>query len=356
MNYNILDLFCGAGGFSLGFEMAGFNTVLALDKFEAAINTFNYNRKSNVAVNMDIYDYTDSMLQELMEDTPVTGIIGGPPCQGFSMSGLRDKDDCRNQLYLQYVRFVEVLKPDFFVLENVEGLLSLNKGLFKEDILSRFSELGYNVTYKVLLASDYSVPQNRRRVFFVGLKRDVFSDTFFEFPEGSSDKISCSMALSDLPNLDNGEDPTVYRTEPLNEYQEFMRLNCDKLYNNEKRNHTQRTVEVIKMVPEGKCMNDLPDSFFEKYGYKRYRQSFNRMDSTKPSMTIDTGHGSYFHYKENRTPTVRESARLQSFPDYYYFTGNKTSQYTQVGNAVPVLLAKSIGVQIKKYLNNNKKF
>ena len=349
MSYKTIDLFCGAGGFSLGFERAGFKTELAIDKWEPAINTFNYNRKNKVGLNIDIYEYDDERLEKFIGEHEIDGIIGGPPCQGFSMVGTRDADDDRNNLYLQYVRFVDVVKPKFFILENVKGLLTLKDGFFKKDIINRFTDLGYNVNFKMLLASDYGVAQNRYRVFFVGLRKEIFGDTFFEFPEGNPlNSVSTSEALSDLPSLDKGDNSEVYKTEPQNEYQRIMRENSNKITNNDITNHTEQTKNIIAMVPDGGSIKDLPEEY---YKVRNYSSAFKRMDSKKPSTTIDCGHRNYFHYKENRVPTVRESARIQSFPDDYFFTGNKTSQYTQVGNAVPVKLAETIALQIKKYLD-----
>ena len=350
MNYNLIDLFCGAGGFSLGFEMAGFKTKLAIDNWKPAIDTYNYNRKDKIGQNIDVYDFNNEKLKKFIKENDITGIIGGPPCQGFSMVGTRNENDDRNNLYLQYIRFVEVVKPKFFILENVKGLLTLKKGFFKEDILSRFTELGYNVNFKLLKASHYGVAQNRERVFFVGLRKDLFKSKFFEFPKGDKyNVISTSDALSDLPSLDNDENPEIYKTEPQNEYQKLMRKNSEKITNNDITKHTEKTKQIISMVPDGGNIKDLPKKY---YSVRNYNNAFKRMNSKKPSTTIDCGHRNYFHYKENRVPTVRESARIQSFPDNYFFTGNKTNQYTQVGNAVPPLLAKSIAEQIKKLLND----
>lgn len=349
MKLNTIDLFCGAGGFSLGFEMAGFETILAIDKWKDAINTFNYNRKADLGKNMDIHDFTNEKLKDFIRENKVVGIIGGPPCQGFSMVGTRDEKDERNSLYLEYVRFVEIVKPKFFVLENVKGLLTLKSGFFKEDIVHRFTELGYNVNYKLLRASHFGVPQNRERVFFVGLRKDIFGDTFMEFPEGDENNIvSTKQAISDLPSHDNKEDYTKYKTEPQNNFQRLMRGDSKEIYNNEGTNHTQQTIEIISKVPDGGSIKDVCG---ELYKVRNYNAAFKRMNSNLPSSTIDCGHRNYFHYKENRVPTVRESARIQSFTDSYIFTGSKTSQYTQVGNAVPALLAKSIAIKIKELLD-----
>lgn len=352
MTYKTIDLFCGAGGFSLGFEKAGFETVLAIDKWEDAINTFNFNRNHKVGRNLDIHDLSSDELRRFIKENNITGIIGGPPCQGFSMVGTRNESDERNSLYLEYVRFVEVVRPKFFILENVKGLLTLKKGYFKKDILSRFSELGYTVNYKLLKASYYGVPQNRERVFFVGLRKDVFKDREFVFPTGSAENaVSTYEALSDLPSLDAGENNEVYRTLPQNDYQKLLRGVNQKILNNDVTNHTEQTKQIISMVPDGGTIKDIPEEY---YSIRNYNSAFKRMNSQLPSTTIDCGHRNYFHYKENRVPTVRESARIQSFYDNYFFTGSKTSQYTQVGNAVPPLLAEKIGIEIRKLLDSLK--
>ncbi len=352
MAYKIIDLFCGAGGFSLGFENEGFESILAIDKWNDAIETYNHNRKNKCGLNIDIHDFSNDKLYELNRENDVDGIIGGPPCQGFSLVGKRETGDVRNSLYLEYVRFVDCIKPKFFILENVKGLLSMEKGIYRDDIIKRFSALGYNVTYKLLKASDYGVPQSRERVFFVGLKNEIFGDQYFDF-----DLVKCQPmvttkdALSDLPSLDNHELQYEYSRDPKNAFQEKMRKNCEKLENNDITNHTEQTISIISMIKDGGNIKDLPEEY---YKVRNYNAAFKRMNSNLPSGTIDCGHRNYFHYKENRIPTVRESARIQSFPDVYFFTGNKSSQYTQVGNAVPVILAEQIAKAIKKYLKKIK--
>lgn len=335
----IIDLFCGCGGFSKGFENAGYDVVLGLDSWKDAIDTFNINHNHKSGITKNIYDFTNDEIKKFAKKNNVVGIIGGPPCQGFSMVGKREASDERNTLYLQYVRFVEQIKPEFFILENVKGLLTLEKGYFKKEIIERFSELGYNVTYKVLRACDYGVPQKRERVFFVGLKKDVFGDKFFKYPEPGDHIVGTEEALSDLPSLDNGELPTKYRSKPQNAFQKLMRKNSKSIFNNEITEHTEQTKKIISMIPDGGNIKSLPEEY---YKVRNYSTAFKRMNSKEPSTTIDCGHRNYFHYKENRIPTVRESARIQSFDDNFIFLGTKTSQYTQVGNAVPPLLAQSV--------------
>lgn len=340
----IIDLFCGCGGFSKGFEDAGFEVALAIDNWNDAIETFNINHKRPVGVTKNIYDFTNDEIKMFANDNNVVGIIGGPPCQGFSMVGKREESDERNTLYLQYVRFVEQIKPEFFILENVKGLLTLKKGYFKKEIIERFSTLGYNVTCKVLRACDYGVPQKRERVFFVGLRKDKFKDKVFNYPLPQEHIVSTKEALSDLPSLDNNDNPTEYKTQPQNNFQKLMRSNSIIIKNNEVTNHSEQTKKIISMIPDGGNIKSLPEEY---YKVRNYSSAFKRMNSKEPSTTIDCGHRNYFHYKENRIPTVRESARIQSFSDDFEFLGSKTSQYTQVGNAVPPLLAQAMANAIK---------
>lgn len=347
----VIDLFCGAGGFSLGFEMAGFETLFAMDIWDKAIKTFNYNRSENIAIKCDIEKYTNKEVDKMLNNTDdFVGIIGGPPCQGFSMVGTRDKEDNRNSLYLEYVRIVERANPMFIVLENVKGLLSLEKGYFKQDIIERFERIGYNISYDILKASEYGIPQNRERVFFVGLRKDIFKEIYFTFPKSNKiEFVSTKEALSDLPKISIGEKETEYMKKPSNEFQKFMRGTNKIITNNEITNHTDKTKNIISQVPDGGSIKDVSK---ELYKVRNYNAAFKRMNSKLPSSTIDCGHRNYFHYNENRIPTARESARIQSFKDNYHFLGSKSDQYKQIGNAVPPLLAYKIAKEIKILLDN----
>lgn len=345
MKNKIIDLFCGCGGLSLGFEKAGFESVYAIDMWQKAIDTYNYNRTNKVADCLDVRELTEDRLRDLNAKHDIVGIIGGPPCQGFSKAGVRDVNDPRNHLYLEYCRIVETVKPVFFVLENVAGLLNLSCGRFKDDIIKRFGELGYYVEYKVVCAADYGVPQNRHRVFFVGMR-----DKPFVFPEKIDGIVTSKDAISDLDslNLENGMDNLhAYATIPQNDYQRMMRGSQKEVANHQITVHTQQTIDIISMVPDGGTIYDLPDEY---WNVRRFRKGFERMPSSKPCHTVDTGHRNYFHYKENRIPTARENARLQSFPDNYVFLGNKTDQYKEIGNAVPPLLAYNIAKAIMEQL------
>jgi DNA (cytosine-5)-methyltransferase 1 len=342
----IIDLFCGCGGLSFGFEEAGFEIALAIDKWEDAIQTYNHNHKRKVSVSKDIHELSNEFLKDISNKNQIVGIIGGPPCQGYSTVGTRDIEDPRNHLYLEYCRVVEQVKPEFFVIENVKGLVTLNNGLFKNDIILRFESMGYNVSFEVINAADFGVPQNRHRVFFVGMKNKKFV-----FPKESLEIISSEDAISDLPIPHPAiatENMLEYNCVPKNSYQKNMRFNSTGVYNHQITNHSEQTINIISMIKDGGKISDLPKEY---WNIRKYNKAFQRMNSQLPSNTIDTGHRNYFHYSENRIPTVRESARIQSFRDDFIFLGSRTSQYKQVGNAVPPILAKKIAEAIMSQLN-----
>ncbi|GAA0778464.1 DNA cytosine methyltransferase [Clostridium subterminale] len=342
MKNKIIDLFCGCGGLSRGFEMAGFEVEVAVDVWQDAIKTYNHNHKNAVAICEDIHNLNDEYLNEIVAKGEVVGVIGGPPCQGYSTVGTRDVNDPRNHLYLEYCRVVEKVNPEFFVIENVKGLITLSGGTFRDDIINRFEKLGYHIEYKIINAANYGVPQNRHRVFFVGMKKKGF-----EFPKEKDYIISTLEALGDLPSLEYQNESNEYISEPQNEYQRKMRSKCKKVLNHQSTNHTEQTKKIIGMIKDGGKISDLPEEY---WSVRKYNKAFQRMLSTAPSNTIDTGHRNYFHYKENRIPSVRESARIQSFPDDFEVLGSKTSQYKQIGNAVPPLLAYAIAKAIKNQL------
>lgn len=341
--FTVLDLFCGCGGLSLGFKMAGFDIKLAIDNWEDALVTYRKNHKGTKTLNADLLNLNPQKVELECDIHDVDLIIGGPPCQGFSVAGKRIIDDDRNKLYKSFVCFVEHFKPKAFVMENVPNVLSIGGGAVKEAIIKDFTELGYKVSYKVLIASDYGTPQNRRRAIFVGLH----DGRAFKFPEKLTDKpVTTYDALSDLPE-DSVEDGKSYPIEPQSDYQRYVRKNTKKLYNHQITIHTPKTQRIIAMVPDGGNYKSLP---MEMWGLRKVHIAWTRMNSQKPCFTIDTGHRHHFHYKYNRIPTVRESARIQSFPDDFVFFGSRTSQNKQVGNAVPPLMAKAIAEHLKMIL------
>ncbi len=346
--YTFIDLFAGCGGLSLGFEMAGFESLLAIDNWEDALVTYEYNRKGAKTLCGDLATLDPCKIKEDYNIENVDVIIGGPPCQGFSIAGKRIIEDERNKLYKSFVRFVEVFSPRAFVMENVPNILNIGEGMVKESILNDFKSLGYTVSVKVLTASDYGVPQNRRRAVFVGIKDNIS----FEFPLAlPSERVTSFEALSDLP--ENSLPDGVSYTSPIScEYQEYVRKGSKGIYNHEITIHNEKTIEIISMVPDGGNYKDLPKELQET---RKVHIAWTRLNSKKPSITIDTGHRHHFHYRWNRIPTVRESARIQSFPDNFIFRCSRTSQYKQVGNAVPPLMAKAVAEQILNTLWQEKK-
>lgn len=358
--FTCVDLFSGAGGLSRGFYDAGYDVVLGVDFDEAALKTFKENHGTAEAMKLDLFDHDniDVIINYLKDrDIKLDVLVGGPPCQGFSIAGPRDMNDKRNSLYLSMVKLADRLKPQAVVLENVPGMLQTNGGIGAKRIIQDFKEIGYNMTPKLLYAPDYGIPQIRKRVFFVGL-RDY--DSIFEFPEATVDNnhyVTCEQAIGDLPSLQTEDGEIVYGDEiqnyvsnPQSDYQKKMRKNSDKVYNHIGSIPIEKTKKMISLVPEGKNYKALPEEY---QGIYKYHEALTRYHSKKPSNTINTGHRSHFHYKWNRIPTVRESARLQSFPDDFIFYGNKSQQYRQVGNAVPPMLGQVVANQLKQYLKRN---
>lgn len=346
--YTFIDLFSGCGGLSLGFEMAGFESILAIDNWKDALTTYSYNRKNARVLCGDLSTLDPVKIKKEYNISDVDVIIGGPPCQGFSVAGKRIIDDERNKLYKSFVSFVNCFRPYAFVMENVPNILSIGNGVVKESIINEFENIGYKVSVQVILASDYGVPQNRRRAVFVGM----LDGRDFVFPEPyKTEKVTSFDALSDLTE-DSLVDGSPYPMEPTNDFQYYARMNSGGIYNHDITIHNEKTKEIIAMVPDGGNYKDLP---IELQQTRKVHIAWTRLCSTKPSITIDTGHRHHFHYKWDRVPTVRESARIQSFPDDFIFQCSKTSQYKQVGNAVPPLMAKAIALQLSNSLWQEKK-
>jgi DNA (cytosine-5)-methyltransferase 1 len=347
---NIIDLFCGCGGLSYGFMKAGHSVILGVDNDEMSLKTFQKNHPGSKGVNINLFD-KDAVKKIIKEikGKKIDLIIGGPPCQGFSLTGTRNFDDKRNGLYLTLLKTVEVIQPRGFLIENVPGMATLYKGSVKDEIIKRCEKMGYNVTCKVLVAADYGVPQIRKRLVFIGLRSEYGK---FEFPKPTHTPekyISCANAISDLPSRENevGLEIDNYILSAKTDYQREMRENSQKLYNHVAAVHSDKVKKVIALVPEGKNYKSLPKGVGE---HRKFHEAWTRYASNRPSKTIDTGHRNHFHYKWNRVPTVRENARLQSFPDTFIFYGSKTQQFRQVGNAVPPLLGFNIAKKISTYI------
>jgi len=340
----VVDLFSGAGGFSHGFRSAGFRVLAGIDNDPYSINTYRLNFKTSRAINEDLRalsSQTKSFIRSIKSSTDV--VVGGPPCQGFSIAGKRLADDPRNKLYKEYIEVVDYLRPTYVVMENVPTILSLKNGKISQGIISDLELLGYQVAVCTVNASDYGIPQNRRRTFFIGKLRST--PVSFKDIEKVSEKLTTFDAISDLPYHTRyfSEDPLPYTKSPKNEYQSKMREKSELIYNHWCVEHKPETTRIINMVPDGGNYKDLPRSL---QSTRKVNIAWTRMNSKKPSFTIDAGHNHHFHYSANRVPTVRESARIQSFPDNFVFKGIKTSQFRQVGNAVPPLLVKGLARMI----------
>lgn len=349
---NAIDLFAGAGGLSKGFMQAGFDIIVGVDFDEAALRTFALNHNGAVALKADLskkesFDEINAIAEKMRKTVDV--IIAGPPCQGFSLTGPRNFDDERNKLYLAVFEAVHHFMPKGFIIENVPGMANLYGGQIRNEILRRFTALGYNVESNILCAADFGVPQMRKRLIFMGIRNDI---GYPVFPTPSFDEEhyrTCRDALSDLPSRINelGSEEDSYTSEPKTEYQRLMRGDCNILYNHVATKHTKLVQDTIALVPEGGNYKDLPPGWGES---RKFNEAWTRYDGNKPSRTIDTGHRNHFHYEYNRVPTIRENARLQSFPDNFVFLGTKTQQNRQVGNAVPPLLGEALGRALIKII------
>lgn len=347
--FKILDLFCGAGGMSYGMEKnPNFITEVALDFNEQAIATFKYNMPQTETVVGDITDIdTRNKVIELSKQRGVNMIIGGPPCQGFSLKGKKlGLQDPRNYLFNEYLRIVDILQPEVFVIENVKALLSTSSGWFRKQIVSKVTEMGYKVKYGVLTASDFGVPQARQRAIFICSKHiDV------PLPNPTCKKpVTVREAISDLSYLNSGEGAFVqnYITEATSDYQKKMRNGCEKLYNHKASNHSKLAIQKLEMIPPEGGKEYLPPNML---GKQKFSGTWGRLKWDDVSPTIDTrfdaaSNGTNNHPFLNRAITPREAARIQSFDDRFVFLGPKLYVRQQIGNAVPPLLAKAIADQI----------
>lgn len=320
--YTHIDLFSGAGGLSLGMEMAGFRGLLAVEFLESAVATYRNNFDHSVIdkdirewqTKQDVYNFA----REATSGVPVDVICGGFPCQGFSMSGYRIVEDERNSLYKEMMEIIHELRPKFVVMENVVGLRSMLHGKVEEKIVNDLEELDYRVNITVMNAADYGVPQLRQRVIFIA--NNVGKKNYHP-----------------LPLLSPGE----YRTT-REAIEDLMNHPEDKTFNHQFTRHSPEMQQRLKEVPEGKSL------------YDNYSDAWKKTPWNELSCTIKENHGGVnIHPRLPRVLTVREMARIQSFPDHFVFHGAKKWQMVQVGNAVPPLLGKAIGLAVRKSLEEN---
>jgi DNA (cytosine-5-)-methyltransferase len=347
----VADLFAGVGGLSQGFIKAGFEIEFAVEYDKEIAKAYASNHKNTVVYAEDICDID---INEIIKKHPFIDVVmGGPPCQGYSQKGKRMSiDDPRNFLFQQFVWFVKEFRPKYFVLENVPNIITTSNGYFKNQIINAFEYLGYQVVCGVLNASDFGVPQDRRRAIFIGQLGHL--EIGLPVPNGL--KTTIQDAIYDLPFINSGAGLEVadYDKKPFSSFQQVMRNGAKKLYNHVATNHSLKALERLALIPKGKGKEVLPKEHRTK---SIYSGTWSRLleDGIAPTITtrFDTpSSGRFTHPILNRCLTVREAARIQSFPDTFIFEGSRTCQMKQVGNAVPPMLAYEIA---KVIMNNENK-
>lgn len=352
----VVDLFCGAGGLSEGFRQAGFKVLAGVDYDETAGRTFAATHPEAVFLGGMIQDIS---VAKLLNETGLRPgeldvLVGGPPCQGYSVyNHRRGAEDPRAGLFREYLRIVEGLRPRWLVMENVTGLTSIAGGGVFREIREGISNLGYEVDWRVLKAEEFGVPQERRRIFFVATR----SGASIKFPspthgEGLKPFVTIWDAIGDLPELVNGgrEAAIEYGRLPGTPYQRQMRKGAKRLANHSASKLSSVNLDRMRHIPPGGSWRDIPMDLLPE-GMKKAKRSdhtkrYGRPRKTDLSCTIltkcDVHWGAYIHPEQDRSLSVREAARLQSFPDTFEFLGSRTEQYVQVGNAVPPLLGKAV--------------
>lgn len=326
MNY--VELFSGAGGLSLGFEKAGFKNIFSVEYDEVISETYKYNFPNNKLIVADVKDVTNQKIKDMVAGITVDVVIGGPPCQGFSLAGKNGRnfiDDERNYLFKEFVRFVSVIKPNMFVMENVARMASHNKGQTIKEVVCEFERLGYDVQYKILQAADYGIPQKRQRIFVVGTKGQRF-----EYPKPKNEIMTVKMAIDDLPSLASGQ--------------------TSDIPNHTAMNHSRQMLEKMAYISDGGNRFEIPEEIRPKSGDIR---KYIRYKSSEPAVTVTGDMRKIFHYNQNRALTSRELARLQSFPDEFIFQGKSISVQQQIGNAVPPKLSYEVALEVKRSLEGN---
>lgn len=352
-----IDLFCGAGGLSKGLQMSGFSVAAAVENDKNAASTYKRNHPNTVLITKDISDLT---FHELLDSagiylSEIDVIAGGPPCQGFSMANghSRHVNNANNGFVWHFVKWVEKIKPKAFLMENVIGFAAIDGGKLKDELIKKFHELGYaNANIYTIDAANYGVPQHRKRVFLIGfLNKNKFKIPKEKFGlNGRPFQTVADAIIGDLPSINPlpGENKASYANVPISWYQQKIRSSKKVLYNHITTNCAEYIREKFSWIPQGCNWESIKD----RIGIKvQYSSLYKRLDPNKPSITMSNYRKSMIiHPLENRLLSVREAARLQSFSDSYIFEGGISSMQQQVGNAVPPLLAKAVGKQIKNML------
>ena len=332
MKYSYIDLFCGAGGLSVGFDEAGFDNIFSVEFNSEFAKTYKRNFPHHKLLVEDIRDISNETIKELVGNKEIDVIIGGPPCQGFSIAGNIGRtfiDDDRNRLFKEFVRFVNEVNPKIFIMENVAAMATHLKGKTIKSIVDAFehSGKGYKVKWEVLNTANYEIAQERRRIVVAGVRSDLSVE--FEYPKQSNIIKTIKEVIDDLPPLASGEKSDIANHNAMS--------------------HSEQMLEKMSYVKDGGNRYDIPEEIRPKSGDVR---KYIRYDSTKPSVCVTGDMRKIFHYEQNRALTCRELARIQSFPDSFVFEGTSIQIQQQIGNAVPPKLAYLLAEQAKEALDN----
>lgn len=341
----VADLFCGVGGLSQGFVWAGCKIALGIEHDPEIALSY---KKNHPDTDVYVNDIRNLDFKEIHQKHPIIDIvIGGPPCQGFSQKGKRlNLEDPRNFLFQSFVDFVAEFSPKYFVLENVPEIITTSGGFLCNEIISAFKQIGYSVRYGVLNAADFGVPQDRRRAVFIGKR----GDQYIELPHPCGQRSTIKDAIYDLPFIESGcgSEISGYETPATSPLQQFLRADSTILYNHVATRHSKIALERLALIPIGGGREALPPEHRTKsiYSGTWCRLLENGLASTITTRFDTPSSGRFTHPVLNRCLTVREAARIQTFPDSFRFYGSKTCQMKQVGNAVPPLLSLAIATQI----------
>lgn len=353
--YKIVDLFAGVGGLSYGFsQLDDFEIIMANEIEKDISKAYSLNHPNVNVINCDINELTEEVIKQAIGDNVVDIIVGGPPCQSYSTLGKRQMDE-RANLFMQYKRVLSIIKPKAFVFENVTGILSMDKGNLFKNIQIEFEKLGYKLKYKVLNAVDYGVPQQRERVILVGF----LGENNYEYPEATHGKglkpyVTLKDALGDLPVLKSSQSSNVYDKSADNEFLRWVRRNtADVLTEHSAPKNGKHLIEIMETLKDGQGKNDLPEDIRPKSGYGN---TYAKLWWERPSTTITRNFACpsssrCIHPRDSRAMSIREGARLQSFPDDYQFYGADGMKRLEIGNAVPPLLSVAIAKQMLKAFN-----
>lgn len=357
VKYNVMDLFSGVGGLSYGFSVLPQFQILAANEIERDISiAYQLNHPYVKMLNCDIRNLSKEMLENALKGKMIDLVVGGPPCQSYSTLGKRQMDD-RANLFREYRRILEILKPRAFVFENVVGILSMDKGKLFLQIQKEFAELGYTLRYQVLDAVDYGVPQHRERVILVGMQ----GENTYRYPAPThggklQPYVTLSDAIGDLPELKSGEARDYYAAGITNEFLKFVRQNSESRVSEHcAPKNGEHLIRIMEALKDGQSKDDLPENIRPKSGYGN---TYAKLWWNRPSTTITRNFACpsssrCIHPRDSRAMSIREGARLQSFPDDYQFYGSDGTKRLEIGNAVPPLLSVEIAKQMLEALQTN---